>query len=215
MSHPGEPVLATERLVLRRLTIEDLDDLAAIYADPQVRRYFPEGTLTYEETREELEWIIDVYYGRYGYGLWATIDKGSGRFIGRCGLLPWKVVPGQDGGRALAGPDEYPDEAGEVEVEVAYLLAADAWGRGLGTEVARAIVAYASEHLGISRLICLPDPENEASRRVAGKAGFIHAGEIEIDAELGPSARSRWTPVRSSGPGCTTTPARLGRSCSS
>lgn len=53
--------------------MNDLDDLALIYRDPDVRRYFPEGTLSYEETREELEWIIDVYYDRFGFGLWATI----------------------------------------------------------------------------------------------------------------------------------------------
>ena len=75
-------VLETQRLTLRPLTMNDLDDLALIYRDPDVRRYFPEGTLSYEETREELEWIIDVYYGRYGFGLWATIYKETGSFIG-------------------------------------------------------------------------------------------------------------------------------------
>jgi ribosomal-protein-alanine N-acetyltransferase len=62
----GDTVLETERLILRRLVMDDLDALAAIYADPDVRRFFPEGTLTHEETREELEWIIEVDYGRYG-----------------------------------------------------------------------------------------------------------------------------------------------------
>ena len=58
---PETTVRETERLILRRLTMEDLDALAAIYRDPEVRRYFPEGTLTHEKTREELEWIINVY----------------------------------------------------------------------------------------------------------------------------------------------------------
>ena len=93
-------VLSTERLLLRPLRMDDLDALAEIYADPQVRRFFPEGTLTRQETREELEWIIDVYYGRYGYGLWATVLKETGAFIGRCGLLPWKVTRWRGGGRA-------------------------------------------------------------------------------------------------------------------
>ena len=53
-------VLETQRLILRRLTLDDLDALAELYHDPEVRRYFPEGTLTREETKEELEWIIDV-----------------------------------------------------------------------------------------------------------------------------------------------------------
>ena len=45
-SDRGAPVLETERLVLRHLTLDDLDELAALYRDPEVRRYFPEGTLT-------------------------------------------------------------------------------------------------------------------------------------------------------------------------
>ena len=73
MNDSGATVLETERLVLRHLTRGDLDELAALYRDSEVRRYLSEGTLTYEETREELEWCIDVYDGLYRYGLWATV----------------------------------------------------------------------------------------------------------------------------------------------
>ena len=60
MTHPT--VLETSRLILRRLVMEDLDDLFALYSDPEVRKYFPEGTLSYEQTKEELEnnWIIPL-----------------------------------------------------------------------------------------------------------------------------------------------------------
>jgi ribosomal-protein-alanine N-acetyltransferase len=146
-------VLETERLLLRRLTMADLDDLAALYRDPEVRRYFPDGVRTHEQTRAELRWIIDVYYGQYGYGLWATILKESGAFIGRCGLLPWEID-------------------GRTEVEVAYLLDTGHWGRGLATEAARAIVDHAFATLPVPRLICLLDPDNAASRAVAAKIGM-------------------------------------------
>jgi ribosomal-protein-alanine N-acetyltransferase len=46
VSGGGAIVLETERLVLRHLTLGDLDQLAALYRDPEVRHYFPEGTLT-------------------------------------------------------------------------------------------------------------------------------------------------------------------------
>ncbi|HLO17561.1 MAG TPA: GNAT family N-acetyltransferase, partial [Anaerolineales bacterium] len=52
-------ILETKRLLLRRLLIEDLDALFALYRDGEIRRYFPEGTLTYEETKEELEWFLN------------------------------------------------------------------------------------------------------------------------------------------------------------
>lgn len=153
-------IVETQRLLLRRLTLSDLDALFTLYCDPEVRRYFPEGTLSYEETKEELEWIIDVYYGQHGFGLWATIHKETGEFIGRCGLLPW-IIEGQS------------------EVEVAYLLARAYWGQGLGTEAAQAILEYGFDQLPVERLICLIDPENQASVRVATKIGMTYEKEIE------------------------------------
>jgi len=151
-------------MALRRLTMDDLGALAAIYRDADVRKYFPEGTLTYEQTKEELEWIIDVYYGQYGFGLWATLLKETNEFIGRCGLLPWTID-------------------GRQEVEVAYLLAKSQWGRGLGTEAARAILAYGYGELRLSRLICLIDSANEASIKVAMKIGMSLEREADIDGE--------------------------------
>lgn len=160
MTDPQAAVLETERLLLRRLTLDDLDALYALYRDPEVRHYFPDGTLTYEATKEELEWIIDVYYGKYGYGLWATIHKPTGAFIGRCGLLPWTIEE-------------------QFEIEVAYLIAKEYWGQGLGTEAAQAILRYGFEQVGAPRLICLIEAENRASQAVAHKIGMRFEREIE------------------------------------
>lgn len=179
-------VLETERLVLRELVTDDLDALASIYADPDVRRFFPEGTLTVDETREELAWIIDVYYGRYGYGLWATVLKETNVLIGRCGLLPWRVIPPRAAPLALDPADEVPDAESRYEVELAYLLAKPFWGRGLGTEAARSVVDHGFERLRVPRIIGLIDPGNEASRRVAANAGLTIDGEVELDGETFP-----------------------------
>jgi ribosomal-protein-alanine N-acetyltransferase len=162
--------------------MNDLDDLALIYRDPDVRRYFPEGTLSREETREELEWIIDVYYGQFGFGLWATIYKETGAFIGRCGLLPWSIVLGEDG--ALGATSEHPSGPPASEVEVAYLLAKDYWRLGLGTEAAQAIVDYGFHELHLARLICLIDPSNRGSAGVARNIGMTLEREMELDGEL-------------------------------
>lgn len=165
MAGEDETILETPRLVLRRLNMGDLDALAALYADKEVRRYFPDGsdgTLTHAETKEELEWIIEVYYGQYGYGLWATIYKATGAFIGRCGLLPWKLE----------------DEPDRLQVEVAYLLDKTYWRQGLGTEAAVAIRDYGFEQLQLPRLICMTDPKNEASQKVARNMGFTFEREL-------------------------------------
>ena len=174
-------ILETERLILRRLLPDDLDDLFALYRDPEIRRYFPEGTLTYEETKDELEWFLSGHPDRPELGLWATVHKETGQFIGRCGLLPWTI--GQ-----------------RPEVEVAYLLAKEWWGRGLGTEAARGIVRYAVEQLGLSRLICIVTPGNQASANVARNIGMTLEGQMED--EQGPFLlySKEWTTARDGPP---------------
>jgi ribosomal-protein-alanine N-acetyltransferase len=146
-------ILQTERLTLRHFTSGDLEDLFALYRDPEVRRYFPEGTLTYEETREELEFYLHGHPEQSELGLWATVLRETGQFIGRCGLLPWTID-------------------GQSEVEIAYMIGNAHWGQGLGSEAAAGIRDYAFEQLGLSRLICLIDEHNLASIRVAEKIGM-------------------------------------------
>ncbi|MBP6017307.1 MAG: GNAT family N-acetyltransferase [Candidatus Promineofilum sp.] len=164
-------ILETDRLLLRRFVPDDLDALYALYRDPEMRRYFPpEGvsvdrTLTYEETKEELEWFLNGHPRHPELGLWATIHKATGTFIGRCGLLPW-TIDGQD------------------EVEIAYMIAKAYWRQGLGTEAARGIRDYAFGQLGLTRLICLIDPENAASIGVAEGIGMTF--EKESEDETGP-----------------------------
>ena len=153
-------ILETNRLILRHLVPDDLDCLFALYSDPDIRRYFPDGTLTYEETKEELEWFLNGHPKHPELGLWATIHKESGQFIGRCGLLPWTIE-------------------GRNEVEVAYMIAKEYWGQGLGSEAAAAILQYGFGQLGLSRLICMIDPGNNSSRRVAEKIGMTLEKEMD------------------------------------
>lgn len=155
-------ILETRRLIMRRLEPGDLDSLYALYQDAEVRRYFPEGTLTLDETREELEWFLNGHPEHPELGLWATILKENSRFIGRCGLLPWTID-------------------GQYEVEVAYLLAKECWGKGLGTEAAQAVLDYGFERLQLPRLICLIDRDNQASIRVAEKIGMAFEKEGRDD----------------------------------
>ncbi len=153
MTNPQGHILETERLTLRRLRMTDLDALYALYRDEEIRQYFPDGTLTLKDTRAELEWFLNGHPKHPELGLWATIFKDTNAFIGRCGLLPWKIEERQ-------------------EVEVAYLLDKNYWGQGLATEAARAILEYGFKSLGLSRLICLIDPQNVASQKVAERIGM-------------------------------------------
>ncbi len=137
-------ILETDRLILRRLEDRDLAPLVALYADEETRRYFPDGQLTHAETAEELAWFRDGHPEDDRLGLWATIEKSSGRFIGRCGLLPWLIE-------------------GRAETEIAYLIARSHWRQGFGGEAARALVAHGFGTLELGRLIALIHPGNAAS----------------------------------------------------
>jgi ribosomal-protein-alanine N-acetyltransferase len=158
-------ILETSRLILRHQVVDDLDSLFALYCDPDITKYIPDAPRSYEEAREELEWHMNGHPRHPELGLWATIHKETGQFIGRCGLLPW-TIDGQD------------------EVEVAYMIGKAYWGQGLGTEAAQAILDYGFEKLNLPRLICLIDGENLASIKVAEKIGM--AFEKEGRDEIGP-----------------------------
>ncbi len=153
-------ILETPRLILRHLDMNDLDDLFALYSDPEIRRHFPEGVLTLAETREHLEWYMEGPRDNPELGLWATIHKETGKFIGRCGLLPWEID-------------------GKLEIEVAYLLDKHFWHQGLATEAAKGILAYAFDNLNLSRIICLMHPDNLASQRVAQRLGMMLEGSVD------------------------------------
>lgn len=158
-------ILTTNRLVLRHLELDDLEPLYALYRDPEMRRYFPDGTRTLEETKEELEWHQHGHPRHPELGLWATVERETGKFLGRCGLLPWTID-------------------GAQEVELAYLIAKERWGQGYATEAAHGIVRYARAELGLTRLICLITHGNVASIRVAEKVGMTF--ERKYADEFGP-----------------------------
>jgi RimJ/RimL family protein N-acetyltransferase len=153
-------ILETRRLIVRHQTLEDLDALWALYANPAVTRYIPDAPRSYAEAREELEWHMHGHPKHPELGLWATIHKETGKFIGRCGLLPWSID-------------------GRFEVEVAYALAQEFWGQGLATEVAQGLLGHGLNQLQLARLICLIDPGNIASQRVAEKIGMTFERRVD------------------------------------
>ena len=154
-------ILETKRLFLRRQIIEDLDALWALYCNPNITRFIPDAPRSREEAKEELEWHMHGHPEHPELGLWATIYKETGKFIGRCGLLPWTIEE-------------------QYDVEVAYTIAEEYWGQGFGTEAAQAILQYGFEKLNLSRLICLIEPENIASQRVAQKMGMSLEKKVDL-----------------------------------
>ena len=72
-------IIETERLKLRELTLDDTDKLALVLSDPQSMRFYPHP-FSREEVEHWIKWNIDNYK-KYGFGLWAVIEKESDEFI--------------------------------------------------------------------------------------------------------------------------------------
>ena len=150
-------VIETPRLGLRRLKAEDLAELRAFLADPEVMYAWEHG-FTDEEI---LKWVSENQrrYQREGYSYMAAIEKESGEMVGAMGPLV-ETIDGAD------------------HVGIAYILAKAHWGRGLAAEGARACMAYAFEALGAERVIAEIRPGNQASRRVAERLGMKVTGQF-------------------------------------
>jgi RimJ/RimL family protein N-acetyltransferase len=162
--------LETERLTLRPLSLEDLDDLARFVSEPETMRYIGGGgPRTREQARDTLGRMIESFQAR-GYGQLGVERKDDGAFLGRCGLLVWD--------RATWTITDEPDRP--VEFEVGYLLGREHWGNGYATEAALAVRDWALGELGLERLIALIYPDNVRSIRVAEKLGMEPEDEIEI-----------------------------------
>ncbi len=144
--------IETERLLLRPLQLTDVEALARLWADPAVTRYMG-GPRDFARTRASLE--ADASAAPAEFDLWPVVEKATGQLVGHCGLLDKEVD-------------------GETEIELIYVFARPAWGKGYATEMAAALKDYAFAQLGLKRIIALIDPENGASERVAGKLNLVY-----------------------------------------
>ena len=144
-------ILETERLVLRRLTQDDFDGIARTLKDPEAMYAYEHG-FSDAEVQEWLDRQL-ARYDKYGFGLWAVIEKATGELIGQCGLTM------QDCG-------------GQELLEVGYLFQRDRWHNGFATEVAVACRDYAFDVLGADEVFSIIRDNNYASQNVARRNGM-------------------------------------------
>ncbi|RIK76346.1 MAG: GNAT family N-acetyltransferase [Planctomycetota bacterium] len=147
----------TRRLALRRTRRGDLDDYVRLFRDPRVAATLGPARSA-AQTAEIVENAI-AHWQEHGFGLWTARDRPSGAFVGRGGLRKAMVE-------------------GRSEVEVAYALTPEYWGRGLATELAIESVRAAFAELQLAELVCFTTPANRASQRVMEKAGFRYERDI-------------------------------------
>jgi ribosomal-protein-alanine N-acetyltransferase len=159
-NHLSEKILETERLILRKWTRADADALFAILRDAEVARFIADGKpFTMEKVKDFLAWA-EIHERANGFCRWKVIEKASGKTIGSCGF-----------GRI--------EESGEIEL--GFLFAQNAWGKGFATEIAGACAGYGFKKFGFREIIAITDAENTASQKVLRKIGFRTRGTEIFD----------------------------------
>ena len=150
-------MLESDRLIFRKITVDDFDDLAAMLRDPDVM-YAWEHTFSDEQIHKWIENQI-LRYRDHVVGYFAAIRKDTRAFVGQMGLL-WS-------------------DFDELRVlEIGYMLKRKYWGKGFATEGAAALAQYAFDTIGVNRVYASIRPENTQSIRVAERIGMTADGSF-------------------------------------
>lgn len=161
-------MIETERLILRPWRAADQVPFAAINADPEVMRFFPE-VLTPAGTAA-LIGRLEAHFAEHGFGFGAVERRSDGALVGMVGLK--RVLP-----EAPCAP----------AVEVGWRLGRDYWGAGYATEAARAWIDWGFARRDLAEVVAFVVPENRASQAVMTRLGmtrdpgrdFEHPGVAE------------------------------------
>lgn len=152
------PIIETERLILRRLNVNDGKRILEIFSDEEIMKYY--GKYPIHELSEALS-LIDKLNSNFdeGRGIrWAIELKNNQELIGTCGLHSWNKV--------------------NARIEVGYELHKNYWGNGFVREAVQEVTNYAFESLDIHRIEALTYPENISSIKSLEALGFAYEGEL-------------------------------------
>jgi RimJ/RimL family protein N-acetyltransferase len=147
-------VLTTQRLHLRPRTMADLEACLAMDLDPDVHRFIDSQPPDPAERRAQLRARIADGWPTSG-GIWVVEWQDAPGFLGWCGLFPL-----EDSGL----------------IEIGYRYVPGAWGRGIATEAARAVLDHGFRSLGFDPIVAVTHPANLASQHVLAKIGLTACG---------------------------------------
>jgi len=155
--HPFKNI-ETERLLLRRLDENDVDEVLALRGNPETMKYIPRPLAkSKEDALEHIAMIEDKIVNNIGIN-WGITIKGSPKIIGIIGH--YKISP--ENHRA----------------EIGYMSFPEFNGKGYMTEAIKAVLAYGFEQMDLHSVEAIIDPENIASERVLQKNGFVKEAHI-------------------------------------
>lgn len=151
------PVLETERLLLRRITLDDVEDIFAYGSIEEVTRYVtwdPHRTLS--DTMEFVQFILNQYEYNKQVAPWGIEYKENGRLIGTINFISWQPK--------------------HKSAELGYVISPDYWGKGIGTEATKKVIEYGFENMDLVRIQARCLVGNIGSSRVMEKAGMTFEG---------------------------------------
>ncbi len=153
-------ILETKNLLVREMTVEDVDEFYRIYREPSITEFMePLFDDPDDEKLYTRNYIKDIY-GFYGFGLWTVIYKETGKVIGRAGISM---------------------RDGYYDPEIGFVIEKEYQNRGLAYEVCEAILRYARDELEMDTVEAFIMPENKNSLVLIDKLGFIRKDIVELN----------------------------------
>jgi ribosomal-protein-alanine N-acetyltransferase len=161
---PAPSELPTERLTLRRPVEADVDAIWRIYRDPRAWAHNPGDAIDTRDEAAERFRAWDGHWERNGFGYW-TVER-DGRVVGFCGVKRMELH-------------------GQPVLNLFYRLDPEAWGAGIATEAATAVVRWVARNRPGEMLVARVRPGNAGSLGVASKIGLRRAPQLDADGEDG------------------------------
>ncbi|HVF92362.1 MAG TPA: GNAT family N-acetyltransferase [Blastocatellia bacterium] len=152
--------IITARLRLRPFVSGDVDEAHRLWIDPGVRKYlWDDEVISKEQAGAVIEESL-AHFRDTGSGLWAASARPERGLLGFCGYWFFRDPP---------------------ELELLYGVETKHWGKGIATEMSRAIIRYGFQELALDHVVASTDAPNVASVRVMEKSGMSFAGRETLD----------------------------------
>jgi ribosomal-protein-alanine N-acetyltransferase len=159
------PEIETGRLLLRKMTLDDAEDLFEYASDPKVAQYVLwDQHQSIEDSQKYLSYMVEKYE-KHDVSEWGMVHKQHGKFIGTCGYMWWNTL--------------------HCRAEIGYALSSAYWNRGLMTEAVHEVIAFGFERMKLNRIEARCMFGNDASERVLQKVGMEFEGIMKKQAFSG------------------------------
>ena len=163
--YAGEPweVLATDRLLVRETTLDDVDEFYKLYKDPEMTKYMEGLFENPEDEKRYQKDYIEKVYGLMGFGIWTLVRREDQKVIGRVG---------------------YSVRNGFEDIELGFLIGKDYQGQGYAFESCSAVLDYGRDVLLFDKVQTLVKAENEISINLCKKLGFKVLDNVSVEEDI-------------------------------